>query len=181
MSEKVKTLRHTHFFGANCSKNLLYWKIIANFKKFKKASMADNDNIGIRLANTHAKYLDFLKCVSELRTCSDYKNSSLNTICIMAASHAAPQFYTSPKHALDVYYIWKKTGSMPCIFPHEKEKFFELFQKFDGILKNGQKKAMFSNMCAAVIQPASSFYIKPSFALKFYYRAKAYKRSLSRK
>lgn len=100
----------------------------------------------------------------------------------MASISAAPQFYVTPKQALYAYNKYKRTGTISASSEITRQMYLCIFGKYDAALAAGNGADFKYSIMQDVLESAApSFFINPSVAFVFYYRAMAYKRSLARK
>lgn len=99
---------------------------------------------------------------------------------MLVAGQAAPQFYITPKQALDQYNQYKRSGKLDTDNPLTAQMYHDIFERYEKLLATNPCDYKYSIMQDVLESPAPSFYIKPSAATAFYYRAMAYKRRLNR-
>ena len=113
-------------------------------------------------------------------TSSSHPN--LKKLCAAVATSAAPQFYITPKQALEKYHEYKRTNTIRVSSAATRQMYLCIFSKYeDAYATRGNVEFKYSIMQDVLESPAPSFYISPSAAIAFYYRAMAYKRTLARK
>lgn len=107
---------------------------------------------------------------------------NLKKLCAAAASSGAPQFYITPKQALEKYCEWKRTHTFSASSSETRQMYLCIFSKYEEAYKASKGMEFKYYLMQDVLDsPAPSFYISPSAAVAFYYRAMAYKRTLARK
>lgn len=106
----------------------------------------------------------------------------MRKLCALAATSPAPRFYVTPRHALDQYSDYKRTGSVCRNSQMAQEMYKCIFDMYEKVLaENNGTEFKYSIMQNVLDSPAPSFFLSPSAAYAFYCNAMAYKRSLARK
>lgn len=131
----------------------------------------------------HLKKLHFVEAVYRLWKQAGGK-LDLSKYCPLAAASVAPQFYLAPTHALEIYAQYKNTGTTEAKKGMTQQMYVELFKRYEQLLAENDSKnthlSKYSIMQDAIETQAPSFFIEPSYAVNFYFRAMAYKRTLSK-
>lgn len=135
-----------------------------------------------RLYNRHLRQLHFIDAVDTLWKDNGSVHPNLSNLCKVVAQSPAPQFYISPKHALEKYNLYLQTGTIHTDCPYTRQMYLDIFTRFQSIyLQKNNIDFKYAIMQDVLDTPAPSFYINPSSALAFYYRSMAYRRSLCNK
>ena len=126
--------------------------------------------------------MHFLEAVNKLWKSTSSAHPNLKKLCVVASQSAAPQFYITPKHALDKYSEFVQTGVIDASSEVTRDMYRCIFARYKVALDaNNGVDFKYSVMQDVLDSPAPSFFITPTAAIKFYYRAMAYKRSLAHK
>lgn len=135
-----------------------------------------------RIYNHHLRQLHFIEEVNKLWKKSSSKHPNFKKLCAVASSSTAPRFYITPRQALEKYAQYQRTGSIDVSSTLTEQMYLCIFERYEAALaaRNGSD-FKYSIMQDVLDEPAPSFYISPTAAVVFYYRAMAYKRSLARK
>lgn len=104
----------------------------------------------------------------------------IGKLCAMVAASPAPQFYVAPKRALEMYNLYRKTGRIIPSSERHLQMYLEIFRRYDEMMASMQGAFKYSVMQDVLEQPAPSFYIEPSGATEYYYRAMAARRRRNR-
>lgn len=130
-----------------------------------------------RLYNRRLRQTHFVQAVDKLWKTAFASRPNLTYLCRAVAQSPAPQFYVSPKHALEQYNLWLSTGTVRTACPYTRQMYLDIFTRFQARYdRQGGIDFKYSVMQDILEQPAPSFYINPSAARAFYYRALAEKR-----
>ena len=129
--------------------------------------------------NHHQKQLHFIEAVQQLWDSKTFTRANLSRICRRVATLSAPQFYITPKQALEQYNRYKHTGRIYCKNPHIRQMYIDIFERYEQQVSNGDDDFKYIIMQNVLSEPAPSFYINPNNAMTFYYRAMKYKRMLT--
>ncbi|MBQ8100059.1 MAG: hypothetical protein IJ640_00345 [Prevotella sp.] len=83
---------------------------------------------------------------------------------------------------MEKYNEWLCTGTLNAATKATRQMYLDIFSRYqDRLSANNGIEFKYSLMQDILESPAPSFYITPSSAAAFYYRAMAYKRTLSKK
>lgn len=113
---------------------------------------------------------------------STSQHPNLKKLCAVVSTSEAPQFYITPKQALEKYNEYKRTGTIAHCGSSEvtRSMYKAIFERYEVASANSRGLDFkYSIMQDVLESPAPSFYISPNTAFAFYYRAMAYKRTLA--
>ncbi len=128
--------------------------------------------------NSHLRQQHFVEAVDRLWKAKFISRPRLSYLCRTVAESPAPQFYITPKQALEQYNRWEQTGEIRCEGEQTRRMYLDIFTRFRArYAESGGIDFKYVVMQEVLEQPAPSFYINPSAALTFYYRAMAHRRS----
>lgn len=136
-----------------------------------------------RIYNFHLRQLHFIEAVNKLWKKTPSGKLNLKNLCTLAAATSpAPRFYVTPRHALDQYFDYKRTGVVCRKNDVAKDMYKCIFERYEKALeKNNGVEFRYSVMQNVLDEAAPSFFLSPKSAYSFYCRAIEYKRSLARK
>lgn len=173
--------RNNYFIGIG-DFNLPISKKIPTFASQFKTPETPRSVKSERIYNFHCRQLDFIEAVNKLWKKSHSNRPNLQRLCALAAASPAPRFYVTPRHALDEYGDYTRTGVICRENAIAKEMYRCIFERYERALADSNgvefKYAIMQNV---LDEPAPSFYLSPKAAYAYYCNAMAYKRSLSRK
>ncbi len=121
--------------------------------------------------------MHFIEAVDRLWKAKFISRPRLSYLCRTVAQSPAPQFYITPKQALEKYSLWEQTGRIEGESEYTRRMYQDIFTRFRArYAESGGIDFKYVIMQDVLEQPAPSFYINPNAALTFYYRAMAYRR-----
>ena len=151
--------------------NLLVPKKTRNFKAFHNHHhMRDERTYYRQLKSEH-----FIAAVNRV-----FRKSKqvlpFHVICRIASEQPAPQFYISPRHALQQHNHFKRTGTIDAKDPVTEQMYRDIFRLFDERLAKNADCFRLAAMQDILDRPAPSFYLHDKSAIKYYYAAMADRR-----
>lgn len=101
--------------------------------------------------------------------------------CAITAQEPAPQFYITPKQALEFYSEYKRTGKIPASKSNIRQMYEDIFLRYTQKQEElGWAGVKYLVMQEVLDEPAPSFYFNPKSAQQLYYKAVLLKRKKGR-
>ena len=105
---------------------------------------------------------------------------SLKQVCALVATQPAPQFYITPKQALEKYNLYKQGKDIKADNPRIRQMYMDLFERYEEARAKLGGGFKYMIMQDVIDSPAPSFYFSPTSAADYYYRAMEEKRKNNR-